>query len=263
MTSTTPKALFSSFTSAASEGVGSAQVTVLFSRAFTGTLHYSVGEASTASSGVDFSALPGTVEVNGTDARIAVPILDDTDIEHIESIDLRLEEGAGYSIGSPSNDTLFVDDNDAAWQGMMNEDGASRGFTLEIRRTGATAQGVLRGDATGVIPPSTPPEAGWPVQSIVLTDTHFEAHIENVPVPQERTARLGAGFTRSFDLVGNASQDDPVPFGQTEIWGELTERLVPDSSAFQHLTRTVTGRFFLSRARGRTNVPEPSLESNP
>ena len=262
----TPKASFESFTSVASEGVGTATVPIQFSRAFTGTLNYSLGDGSTATEETDFTPPGGSISVSGTSVEIPIPIVDDLELEAMETIELILEQGDGYGIDSPTSHRLFVDDNDVIWHGMMIQQGASRGFALEFRRNGATAQALLRGDDTGIIPPSDPPEAGWPVQLLEVTQDSFTAHIEGIPVPEEHTARLATTFTRSFVL--EAEPTEPTKEGtildtDAEIVGKLTERLIPDSPAFEHLARTITGSFVMIRARVRSNVPEAALQDLP
>jgi len=259
----TPKASFELSVSETTEGDGIALAVVQFSRAFTGTLNYSVNGSSSATAGADYTTPTGQVTVQGTSVGIPIPVLDDLEMEGVETIVLHLEEGTGYELGAPSEHTLYIDENDVAWQGIMIRDYASRGFTLEIRRDGATTEGVLRGDDTGIIPIPDPPDAGWPVQSIEITESTFSAHIESIPVPETYTARLATTFTRSIDLVAVTSEDQPTLLDtETHTTGEFTETLTPDSPAFQHLARTVTGAFIMSRAPALSNVPEaPLMES--
>jgi len=260
-----PGAAFASSVSVTTEGVGSAQVTVEFARAFSGTLHYSVGAGSTATPGIDFIIPSETVLVNGASVQIPIEISDDLEIEAMETIELVLEEGEGYVIGAPSAHTIHIDENDAVWHGMVNHGRSIQGFALRVQSGGDTVQAALLGDDTGMIPQSDPPEAGWPVQSLNVTETSLEMHVAGIIVPAEHTTRLGGTFTRSFDFVATlTSEAAAVAEGTlfnslTEIAGDVTERLVPDSPTWQHLARSRRSVFTLLRARPSSAVGEPVL----
>ena len=258
-----PKAAFESYTSRTTEGSETASVTVSFSRAFTGTLHYSLGTVTTATEGVDFVSLSGAVSVNGTSADISVPLVDDLDLEAMETVELVLEEGTGYEIGTRSNHTLYIDENDSTWHGTMALQQRAMGFAITIRRDGSTSEADLRGDDTGMIPEPDAPAAGWPVRNLVISANSFMARIENISVPQEQTSRLGTTFTRSLTFATAQGKDDTILDTQSEIEGNITMTLVPDSAAFAHLERTVSGTFHMVKAPVQSNVPEAALHEAP
>ncbi len=254
-----PKAAFESYTSRTTEGSETAAVTAFFSRAFTGTLNYSLGTVTTATEGTDFASLGGTVSVNGTSVDISITLVDDLDLEAMETVELVLEEGTGYEIGTRSNHTLYIDENDSTWHGTMALQQRAMGFALTIRRDGSTAEADLRGYDTGIIPESDTPDAGWPMQNLEISENSFLAHIENIPVPQEQTSRLGTTFTRSLTFATVQGKDDTILDTQSEIEGDITMTLVPDSAAFAHLQRTVSGTFHMVKAPVQSNVPEAAL----
>ena len=254
-----PKATFESYTSRTTEGSETAGVTVLFSRAFTGTLNYSLGTVTTATEGTDFASVGGTVSVDGTSVDISIPLVDDLDLEAMETVELVLEDGTGYEIGTRSNHTLYIDENDSTWHGTMALQQRAMGFALTIRRDGSTAEADLRGDDTGMIPESDTPDAGWAMQNLEISENSFLAHIENIPVPQEQTSRLGTTFTRSLTFATVQGKDDTILDTRSEIEGDITMTLVPDSAAFAHLQRTVSGTFHMVKAPVQSNVPEAEL----
>jgi len=75
-------------------------------------VNYDIG--GTASNGVDYVALPGTVTIPAGrhSARIVVVPIDDTLVEGIETVVLKLEPSADYTIGFPARAAAFIIDND-------------------------------------------------------------------------------------------------------------------------------------------------------
>src|SRR5207237_841117 len=70
--------------------------------------------SGTASSGVDYTTLPGSVTIAaGLDsALITVSPIDDSISECPEMVKITLVSGPGYAVGSPNNDTVTIADND-------------------------------------------------------------------------------------------------------------------------------------------------------
>ncbi|WP_437371427.1 Calx-beta domain-containing protein [Maribacter litoralis] len=64
----------------------------------------------TATSGLDFTALSGSVSIpnNANSGVVTITPINDTDIEANESVILTLTTGTGYTIGSPNNATVFI-----------------------------------------------------------------------------------------------------------------------------------------------------------
>ena len=110
----TPAAAFSSASSSADEDDGTHNVEVTLTPAPTSalTLTYSVGGSAT--SGTDYTALGGSVQVAASATRVDIPvaITDDSADEPAETVILTLTGGAGYTVGSPAVHTLTVNDND-------------------------------------------------------------------------------------------------------------------------------------------------------
>jgi hypothetical protein len=83
-------------------------VEIRFSDPFTGTLVYSV--TGSATPGVDYTALPGTLVVDGTSAFIPVHILKDLLFENRETVEITIEPGTGYTVGHPATHVLTIQD---------------------------------------------------------------------------------------------------------------------------------------------------------
>ncbi|SDQ27203.1 Calx-beta domain-containing protein [Flagellimonas zhangzhouensis] len=72
------------------------------------TINYSV--SGTATSGDDFIALTGSVQIanNSSSATILLTPIDDTEVEVDETVILNLEAGTGYSVGNPDEATVTI-----------------------------------------------------------------------------------------------------------------------------------------------------------
>ena len=78
------------------------------------------------------------------------------------------------------------------------------------------------------------------------------------PFPRNRRA-VGTTFTRSLTFATVQGKDDTILDTRSEIEGDITMTLVPDSAAFAHLQRTVSGTFHMVKAPVQSNVPEAAL----
>lgn len=89
-------------------------VEVLFSSPFQGELVYSV--TGSASPGVDYQELPGTLVADGTSARISVAIIKDFLYEEEEVVQIQLMPGDGYVVAEPSVHVLAIQDVKASFE---------------------------------------------------------------------------------------------------------------------------------------------------
>ncbi|MYI08480.1 MAG: hypothetical protein F4111_03470 [Acidimicrobiales bacterium] len=112
-----PTAQFASAAYSAGEASGSRSrdITVNLSSAAPAgglTLSYDVG--GTATAGSDYTALSGTVTVaaSATSATITVTVLDDAVDDDDETVVLTLTDGTGYAVGTRSETTLTITDDD-------------------------------------------------------------------------------------------------------------------------------------------------------
>jgi len=76
------------------------------------TVNYTVG--GTATSGSDYTALAGSVQIaaGSTTGTVTVTPVDDTTTESSETVVVTLASGTGYSVGTPGNATVNIADND-------------------------------------------------------------------------------------------------------------------------------------------------------
>ncbi len=110
-----PAVRFTSATGSVGEDGGMRDVEVSLSPAPTAPLTLSYTLGGTATENADYSITgSGTISVSAglTSVSIPVEITDDTEDEPAETVILTLESGTGYAVGSPSEHTLTIMDND-------------------------------------------------------------------------------------------------------------------------------------------------------
>ncbi|MCX6910683.1 MAG: Ig-like domain-containing protein, partial [Verrucomicrobia bacterium] len=73
--------------------------------------------SGTASNGVDYISLPGSVTMSAgnTNATVTVTPIDDALVEGNETVILTLAAGSGYTVGSPNSATVTIADNDVVY----------------------------------------------------------------------------------------------------------------------------------------------------
>jgi hypothetical protein len=115
-------------------------------------VYYSTS-GSTASSGTDYAALPGYVYIlsGQSSAVISVVVIDDSDAEDSETVRVTLSSNSAYTVGSPSNATVTIADDDilvekpvvaiTAPDASAGEPANNGSFT--VSRTGGTAGNLL------------------------------------------------------------------------------------------------------------------------
>lgn len=105
------------FTQAAAtlvERATTCSIPVVLSAPFSGTLAYTAVGSATA--GHDYETLPGSIVVEGTAAVIPITIIKDYLYEEQETVQITLEPGTGYEVGSPSTFVLTLQDIEAAFE---------------------------------------------------------------------------------------------------------------------------------------------------
>ncbi len=111
-----PEVSFAVASFATNEGSGTYNVVVDLSPApiTNTTINYTVSSAGTAISGTDYTALSGMVMASATasSVNISVAVTDDSVDETNETIILTLAAGSGYTVGTISDHTLTIIDND-------------------------------------------------------------------------------------------------------------------------------------------------------
>jgi hypothetical protein len=207
---------------------------LVLSQPFNGIVYYTV--SGTAMSG-DYVALSGQVMVNGTTATIPVSLTDNDMIGQLKYLTLRLDAGAGYELGAGTSTTIFIEENDAEWQGSFVTDDAALGFVLSIRESNGVGTATLKGDGTGFFPATEVPA------SLNFTANNFAATVLNIPISAEATL-LNEPISLTLHLNAmNSVADQSVSPTFVMGAGSLTTAF----PAQPHLNTTNTGTFSLLR----------------
>ena len=226
---------------------------MVLTRAFNGTLYYTVS-GGTATAGSDYMASSGSVAVAGSTVEIPITLLDDTEIEQAETIELRLELEDGYAVQEPLEHTIYLNDNDGIWTGMYENEWTRKRLDMTIVHSEAGYQGTFISDGRSHLP-----EGEWEAD-IESTADGLTISVSGIPVSAETTA-LGASFTRSFVFEVVPGEQPYIP--DSVFAGQVTETITPDDAALQHLARTMEGVFILGKVGTDIDVPEPVLEPVP
>jgi len=244
-------AFFMAPESSIAEGGGTAQVQVGFGRSFNGTLKYVISPASTATSGQDYTALSGSVAVNGSSATIDIPILQDLETEGIEQVFINLEAGTGYTVFTPSSHILNIVDDEETWQGVFQvQDQARLDFQMELRRgADGQTQAFLVSDGNGTFPKgSLPVTLDW-------TERTFSAQVAPFDIPKSQTM-LDEDFQRGYQLT--AANMIPSQYVSSDsIYGLYTEEIRAVDRSASYLDRTISGGFLLIRGIQKVKMVEP------
>jgi hypothetical protein len=232
-----------------SEG-GTVSPTITFNAPFLGTVRYTV--SGTAGSG-DFAPLSGEVVVNGTNAVIPVSLTENSSIGEIRNLTLRLESGPGYRVGTSSQSTITIDENDADWQGSFVTGKASVGFIIRIQRSALGDQATLRSDGFGFFPTNEVPG------SIMLTETNFQTTVANIPMPANATLLNSALLLRLELNAANGQANQSVE--PTFIQGQAA--LITTIPGREYLNNTNRGTFVLLKSPVRPSTNEVELVAKP
>ena len=225
---TTPVTDFAIEASTVTEGDGTISVRVVFSTSFSGTLRYTVG--GTAVPGTDYQVLSGTITADGLYVDIPVTLLDDNLIsEAAKTIVLDLyydaEGGFGYVPGSSTEHTVYVLDNDAVWDGMIDNNGASLQFQMQIIQTPTGATATMLGDGYGIIPSPAKAAEGWPATGVTLTNSAFAAVVGPIPISKDSTL-TNVDLQRHYQFNADASMTGQTVDAGSQITGTLTETVI-------------------------------------
>ena len=111
---TEPTVTIAATDAAAAEPSGAGTFTVTRTGSTTASLDVFYTVTGTATNGTDYTTLAGsiTIPAGQSSATINVGPIDDTDVEGAETVILTLVDAAGYSVGTPSTDTVTIADDD-------------------------------------------------------------------------------------------------------------------------------------------------------
>jgi len=252
-----------------SETDGVVNVTVEFPVPVTTTVNISIDPAGTATSGGDFTPpAPSWGVAGASSVVIPVSIQNDGEVgEPIESFTLIIEPGSGYQVGARNRHTVFIDDDDALWHGILEtETGLGRvPLSVELSEDGGGMAAKIISDGLGSFPIGAYDATSVAlVLSVVAGQSSFDADVTAIPMAASATD-LGVSFTRAFSFHSDDSRtcdDLSTPctsdgdcggvclpteniVSPTFLRGTFTETVV--FSTAPNLNRTVSGWFTLTK----------------
>ena len=257
-----PIAKFTELKSTTTEQNGRIELKVNFTHEFSGNLTYCVD--GTAKRGTDYGSTKicsshKVTTVTGEPTRkttITLDLLDDSQVESVETIRVTLQPGDGFALGSRHQHTVRVRDNDTNWRVVHDVDGMSFDYGMQIIRKGETTTATVRSDGLSSVPAGT-----YPVK--LTADVYrFEAIVGPITVAAEDTL-LGEEISRIFTLVAKRPQDGkPIDYDRPLI-GAATETWVPSKGA-TYLSRRnpISGSFLMSRIVGDAIPIDAGEEKN-
>ena len=204
--SSTPEASFSAASSSAGEDAGTSNVRVSLSPAPQSaiTLAYTVG--GTATSGMDYKALSGTVSASSgaTSVSIPVEIVDDSADESDETVVLTLTAGSGYTLGSAKVHTLAIADDDGGGGGGFGGRGSGSSGALPAAAPAVPSVPAVR--ITGGDAVTEGGEAAFTLAAEPAPAADLEVRISVADAP-------GAGFVAAGD---EGIRTVTIPSGSSE-----------------------------------------------
>ncbi|MEX0331099.1 MAG: hypothetical protein AB3N64_06700 [Puniceicoccaceae bacterium] len=254
-------------------------VTLEFDEFFTGNVAYSVSASSTAIAGEDYTALSGTILVNGTEATIDISIVDDLVIKDVRRllIDLSAEPppGSFYRRAGRASHTVLLFDNDAYWTGVAKDATSERLFRLRILRQSGQGSEIafvvgsedgmpeLDGGqsslSNGLVPDT--PEGFWQATDVIDTAEQFRAVSPAMPVETSDFngfSLINGAMRRILTLEADDSESDQAIGPGARILGTFTEEVFLDDPSKTYLNRTQSGTLVLIR-----DVPVMPFEESP
>lgn len=262
-----PEVQFVQTTSRTIEGVGTHSVSIQVNSNYSGLVYYAISVMSTASNSVDFThPLNGVAAVQNGAGAISLNIIDDLEVEDMESIVLVLEDDmAGtYHTGAFPTHTVLLIDNDANWSGLLQSGVGETSFRLCVMRSNSLSSAMLIPSPKSttnhlggqLIPMPLPGQNGWALTNLMFSDTEFIG--QSVPLPAGTSRLLGASAlvrTLAFSAVPPPPDVTNVlylsktnaSFGALVLAGEYTEVLSPAQAVGVALQFTNRGNFFLAR----------------
>lgn len=271
-----PRAEFAVANSTAVEGAPPHSVRVIFDKPFHGTLKIQTISISTAVALVDYDPFSLAISVNGDEANISIPLIDNLAISGARAIQLQIvtDPAQPYARGSRTRHTVIIAENDSWWTGSVMDTYAERNFRLRIMRNASGSQmlfGAGAGrDGLAMLASEAPaartslskglvPDGEW--NATVVSDLPHRLNISSPAMPADGGGLLsGAGsLTRRIEF-----QCQPTVTGEFAFHELRTDRIIGSyreilsAATSSYLGVTNSGEFVLVR-----DIPPTAKVSNP
>jgi len=240
-----PSVSFEKASSEVREGDGTVNVKVNFSKTFAGMLKYNV--SGTAVAGSDYGTLNGSVFANGRYTEIPITVNDDNVLEDgTETLVLTVcyndGENLGYVPGASAQHIVYISDNDALWNGIIENNGMSLHFRMKIIQSPSGTEAGLIGDGYGIIPLRAD-KSEWTADSVYLDSDSFTAVADQIDIPD---TLFGVELKRKLEFNAN-SGNEAHSIQPDFIKGALTESVTCPDGKGKQFEYTAEGTFTLIR----------------
>ncbi|MCX6857023.1 MAG: alpha/beta hydrolase fold domain-containing protein, partial [Verrucomicrobia bacterium] len=219
---------------AAEAGLDTATFSVVRSAGSAGAITVNYTVSGTATSGVDFNTLLGSVTIPAgqSSASITVTPINDALLESNETVTLTLQSGAGYTLGSVNSGSITIADDDGvakpevgiSFSPTTATEGTTTSINVTLTRSGATTSALsvslsLTGDAgidtdyasfaLGQIIPADAASMSFTVT--LLDDTVVEAaETMSLTVVPTTAYNAAANSTASLTITDNDATGLPI-----------------------------------------------------
>lgn len=283
-----PSVSFAQYASDAPEREGMVPVSLVVNKPFTSatTVYYTLGGTAAfgpKAQGGDYEIAGydpvggGAVTFNAGESEVTILVSVHDDVvknEGTESIKLTLTEGAtapAYFLGVFQNHYVYLEDNDAIWQGGLefSEGSGYQGLLLEIVQEGNAFSGSVLPNK-GVVPEPLADDgvgSSWPARFHVLNDS-IRVEIGPIPVAKELSL-FGVPYSRYYLLEVEPGKEPYVyePMRMmagcvTEVLEPVTQRLGPPSQEWRYMRRETKGVFALLKRPSEPVIAEVPLYEN-
>ena len=269
--SSQPSIQFAASNTVANEGDGEITLDLLIDPAYDGRVQIEISVMTNAEDGggADFAIARSSVAVSGTTGSVTVGLVDDIEIENIESIIIDIvEDGTGnYKLGSVNQHIITVIDNDGYWTAVLRMDKREYQFRMQLLRendntTGTIISSLDSDSELGRQGSGSIPEGEWPL-SVNWLDESFEA--ESVAIPMESNLLFEGVLNRiitfsAFPLDDPENPDAPYIVENAIIGGKATDALVSADPDFSFYNLEREGVFFLVKDAPVTEAIETPFE---
>jgi len=232
---------FKTTTSSVAEHIENTTVEIHFDRDFYGTIK--ILTSGTATEQKDYRIVTKKLDVNGKSAALQINIIDDFELENLETIvfDIEIMENSSqkFYLGMPHKHTLIIQENDNVWNGSLEVKNLSIGFDMEILRNKDLYEAILKSDGGNCIP-----QGQWPV-NIDIKDNFLKLYINSIVINKDSTL-LDATLKRNIILESNPKSNDSHIFEiDSMITGKMRDQF--ESTDRQYMNTNIEGTFTLVR----------------
>lgn len=202
------------------------------------TVNIAVSVSSTATSGVDYTAIATTKQIpaGSSSTTVGVTPIDDSLVEGNETVILALQTGMGYAVGTPNSGTVTIADDDSIT--LANVSPNSVVFNQASGTITFTGTNFASGDQVEFVGVSG---------TVTVNTTFVNSTSLTTSLTAAQTLTLGQG-SGTVRIKRGTTFSNNIPFTITAPSGPTLSSITPNSTAYNQNSSTLTliGANFLS-----------------